>query len=344
MGYCFFTFNKINNLASIDKIYRHNYRLDECLNANSDLQHLNEELISLNGKTAREAIIEKINQLQEAGTQKSVRKKGVLAYDIVTTFSREDMEHIDINKWAKENVAWMKKTWNTKDHDNVLSMVLHRDEVGCVHIHTLVIPITEDGKLSAYQFTGNPKQVKEMQNSYANAMKKFGLKRGLENSVAKHKDIKRFYTELNQTISSELPPPNKDEDMEKYYERVNNYYIESKLQEFRDKTAMERKIDEAKTVGIQQQLEYQREKENYRKKLKKLQKYCDSISEESLENGQAVKDTLADLRDYQLLKTALKTHPNQKESKIVSDKISKYIKWAREELKEKDKEWEEFFQ
>ena len=50
MGYCFMTIEKIKNRQQIAGKYLHNYRQIDVLNADPDKKHLNQELVSLNGK------------------------------------------------------------------------------------------------------------------------------------------------------------------------------------------------------------------------------------------------------------------------------------------------------
>lgn len=59
----------------------------------------------------------------------------------------------------------------------------------------------------------------EMQSSYARDMEEFGLERGLKGSKAKHKDIRKFYAELNRSIES-VPEPEQGESAYEYKKRV----------------------------------------------------------------------------------------------------------------------------
>ena len=114
----------------------------------------------------------------------------------------------------------MKDTFNIAGDgkDNVISMVYHGDEAGNVHCHALVIPDDERGHLNADVYKMGAAQCQEHQTTYAKYMQSFGLKRGLKGSQARHKDIKRFYAELNQAISR-VPEQLPGESFEKYMER-----------------------------------------------------------------------------------------------------------------------------
>lgn len=57
-----------------------------------------------------------------------------------------------------------------------------------------------------------------MQNSYAKEMEEFVLERGLENRQASHRDIKKYYADLNNAINISDPLP--QEPAQDYRERV----------------------------------------------------------------------------------------------------------------------------
>lgn len=185
-------------------MYKHNYRKVYVENANQLLEYKNEELVHLvNNKgetcTYKEAFEERIKSLEYYKTHK-YRSDAVLGYEVLTTFSRDD--EIDIEVWKKMNVAWLEKTFNVAPDGkpNVKSVVYHADEAGNVHCHAYIIPIDPRGRLNAKHFTGSRKILQDLQNSYAFCMKELGLERGLENGQAKHKDIKKFYAELNHAM------------------------------------------------------------------------------------------------------------------------------------------------
>jgi hypothetical protein len=56
----------------------------------------------------------------------------------------------------------------------------------------VVVPLTADGRLSAKDLF-NPKTLRALQTEYAEAMKPFGLERGVEHSRAKHEDMRHVY-------------------------------------------------------------------------------------------------------------------------------------------------------
>ena len=228
------TIEKIKTDASLAGKYKHNYRKIDVPNADPELKYLNEELVSLDGETYREKFHERIKELGY-GDDKKLRSNAVYGFEVVMTFSREDREKIDIEKWKEDNVKWLKQAFNAnpeKYGDNVVSVMYHADEPGNVHLHAFVIPIDDKGRLNARYYVGNARKMTELQNSYAKEMKKHNLERGVEHTKATHKAIKRMYAALNMAFNKNLPKPLENETKEEYYNRVNEIYKDSVLKNY----------------------------------------------------------------------------------------------------------------
>jgi hypothetical protein len=179
MGYSFMTIEKVKDKGSLTKKYNHNYRKGKIDNADPNLADQNEELVKLDPdaeytehtKTYVDAFNEKMEKLKE--TNPKIRKNAVLALEVVTTFSREDAEHVDLEKWKKDQVEWLRKTFNPdpeKYGDNVISVMYHGDEAGNVHCHSVVIPIDDKGQLNCSYFLDGRAKCIEMQDSYGKMM------------------------------------------------------------------------------------------------------------------------------------------------------------------------------
>ena len=181
MGYCFVTTEKIKSLGTLTSKYMHNYRKVTVENADPNLEHLNEELVVLpldeygKQKTYKDFFKERIESLDYYKNHK-MRRDQVYAMEVVSTFSRET--DIDIEAWKKENVKWLQKTFNQAGDgkNNIASVVSHSDEPGNVHCHAIIIPVAPNGRLSAKYYTDGYKAMREMQNSYAEAMKTIRLR------------------------------------------------------------------------------------------------------------------------------------------------------------------------
>lgn len=160
-------------------------------NADPEKQILNEHLFG------KETLTKDINKrIAEAGSK--VRADSVKALSIVLTGSHERMKEIEGNSkmlkaWKEENLKFLVERFGEK---NLMRFSLHMDE-RTPHIHAVLVPITNDGRLNAKEIVGGPKGLKELQDQYAKRMEQFGLKRGLENSAAKHEDVREYYARVN---------------------------------------------------------------------------------------------------------------------------------------------------
>lgn len=219
MGMCFMDVQKVKTLGELSSKYKHNYRVADVKNADKSLLDKNEELIPLpQGQNYVDFYKQKIKE-SEYHSKTKVRKDAVVALEVVTTFSRS--ANVNLEEWKKKNVEWLKKTFDRSPDgkSNIASIIYHADEAGNVHCHTIVIPINEEGRLSARSFVNGRSAMGKLQDSYAQDMKIFGLDRGQKRSTAKHQDIRKLYADLNNTISN-IPEPLEHEDALAYKERI----------------------------------------------------------------------------------------------------------------------------
>lgn len=98
--------------------------------------------------------------------------------------------------WAKAALAWMEQEYG----DRLIDARLHLDE-STPHIQAVIVPLTEDGRLSAKEVNGKI-ALKRMQATYAKALEPLGIQRGIEGSKAKHTSVRAFYAAAN----APLPP------------------------------------------------------------------------------------------------------------------------------------------
>ncbi|HDX8951833.1 TPA: plasmid recombination protein, partial [Klebsiella oxytoca] len=66
------------------------------------------------------------------------------------------------------------------------------------HMTAFVVPLTQDGRLSAKEFIGNKAQMTRDQTTFAAAVADLGLQRGIEGSKARHTRIQAFYEALER--------------------------------------------------------------------------------------------------------------------------------------------------
>ena len=189
-------------------------------NVITTLTYLNEELVEFpKGVTNRTEAIQ--HRLDNAGLERKIGKNQVRALRVMLSGSPEDMKRIrqagQLDAWAKDSCGWLQKTFGK---ENVVSALLHLDEK-TPHIHATVVPITrgerrkaklereknaQSGKRTYRTKKDRPRlcaddvmardKLKAYQTTYAEAMAKYGLQRGVEGSEAKHISTQQYYREV----------------------------------------------------------------------------------------------------------------------------------------------------
>ena len=257
--YSYFHLDKIKKREKFSKLKQHNYREVPIPNVDPTRSNLNKEFILQTvewGKILERRIN---NGLKKGLYSRKIRKDAILGFEAVASLPYGAKEKVDVVAWAETTVEWVKKTFNVaSDEDNVVSAVMHMDETS-PHIHFIILPFIGEGKLNGTYFMENKRKLTELQDGYANAVKKHGLKRGLKKSRAQHQDIAKFYTELNYALEQELPAPERKESVEEYYERANIVFKEVQLQRFQEQKKAERAIVEADTMSNNAAQEWQRQ-------------------------------------------------------------------------------------
>ena len=254
MGTCysFVSTEKIKDLGAFSRKLEHNFRIGGRVpNADPMKSYLNEELIKL--EPGSDYIKEYNKRVLDSAYYQThkIRKDAVRGIEVMMTFSSKDIpKDFDFEQWKKENVEWLQSYFGK---DNVVSAVLHMDET-TPHIHAVVIPMVNE-RLSAAHFLNGRERMANLQNSYGDRMEKLGLTRGMKGSLAKHTDIKEFYTAVNKQKIKELPQPKKHESTKDYYERAQKVFQESNYQHLNELQKKDREIIEKNTQTLQENLE-----------------------------------------------------------------------------------------
>ena len=185
-------------------------------NAVPELTYLNEELVEFPEGVADRT--EAINhRLEHAGLTRKIGTNQVRVIRVMLTGTQEDMQRIAqegrLKAWCADNLEWLRRTFGA---ENVVSAVLHMDEA-TPHIHAAVVPIvTGERRKTREKQTNDPSKrkyhtksasrprlcaddvmsrvkLKEYQDTYAAAMAKYGLQRGIDGSKARHVTTQEFY-------------------------------------------------------------------------------------------------------------------------------------------------------
>ena len=201
-------------------------------NADAGRTHLNRELVRFpDGVSNRTEAIQ--HRIDTAGLRRKVGKNQTKAIRVILTGTHEQMMKIAngsrLDSWIDANLKWLKDTFG---EENLVSCVLHMDEK-TPHLHATVIPIVRvrrkrEGE-KKYETKSGPRlsaddvmrrtRLHEYQNSYAAAMKPFGLQRGIVGSTAKHQANSEYYRQ--QVIRYEEDIAKLQADVEKAQEGRN---------------------------------------------------------------------------------------------------------------------------
>jgi len=179
-------------MGSVASSLQHCYRDRETPNADTEQTQYNQCFLS-------ESTDEAMGRLRELLPEKR-RKDAVLAVEYVMTASPEWFETATPREQAK--FFTLSKIWLEEKYgkDRVVAAVVHRDEA-TPHLSAYVVPLTEDGRLSAKEFIGSRKKMRDDQTSFAESVSRLGLERGIKGSQATHQTVQHYYESLNRGIS-----------------------------------------------------------------------------------------------------------------------------------------------
>jgi len=191
MAYAIMRCKKLSTMSNVANSLKHCHRERETPNADPDRTPENAHMAA---RSADEAM----GRLRELLPEKR-RKDAVLAVEYVMTASPEWWKQASREKqetFFARSQAWLAKKYG---QDRIITATVHRDEL-TPHLSAFVVPLTQDGRLSAKEFTGGRAQLARDQSTFAAAVADLGLERGIEGSRATHTRVKSFYGAL------EAPP------------------------------------------------------------------------------------------------------------------------------------------
>lgn len=193
-NYCIMRMQKIKSTSAASAILKHARREIPCKTVKDPTAKnikitLGDEMRRTAGRPFKEIF-------KERTAGQKIRKNAVHAVEVVLTFSPGALAPGDpLKKWAEANMSWLEQTFGGRQ--NIINAVLHLDET-TPHIHAMVIPIDERGKLNARAFLGGTShRMSELQTEYAKAMEPFGLERGISREItgSKHQAHQRWISE-----------------------------------------------------------------------------------------------------------------------------------------------------
>ena len=217
MGYISIQINKAKGSADTGAS-DHIERKTMPKNADPTRTHLNRELVEFPDGVAdrTEAISHRIHT---AGIRRKITPDQVRAIRIVLSGSHEDMVRVQdegrLGEWCDDNLQWLHRTFG---RENTVSAVLHMDE-HTPHIHATVVLIVTGERRKAKKKQADSKRTYRKKanavrlcaddlltrerlvayhDSYAAAMAKYGLQRGIRGSEARHTTTAQYYRDLKR--------------------------------------------------------------------------------------------------------------------------------------------------
>ncbi len=250
-------------------------------NADARRTHLNRELIRFpKGVHTRTDAIQ--HRIDNAGLHRKVGSNQTKVIRVILTGTHEQMMEIErmgkLDDWVDANLRWLKTTFG---EDNLVSCVLHMDEK-TPHLHASVVPIvtsprgrrkregekknkTKDGpRLSADDMMKRT-LLRQYQDTYAAAMKPFGLLRGVVGSTAKHQVNSTYYKDTMVQLENNFAKL--QEEIEKAKEgrsKFFSFFGKGELKEAKDELAkrdeeiarLQRELEKVQSAKVQVQNQY----------------------------------------------------------------------------------------
>lgn len=294
-------------------------------NADPTRTHLNRELVEFpDGVSDRTEAIS--HRIRTAGIKRKITPDQVRAIRIVLSGTHEDMMKIQeegkLDEWCDDNLQWLHRTFGK---ENTVSAVLHMDE-HTPHIHATVVPIVtekrrkankkqEDGK-RLYRKKANivrlcaddvltRKKLVIYHDSYAKAMEKYGLQRGVCGSEARHTTTAQYYRDLKrqtgeleanvqqlqteqqldevrQEVKSEKLEAAKTEAKAAFVAKVGSIFGGGKLKEFEHRNEdLQNRIKELEEEAVQREVQHAKQiqemKNAYEQQHRKLSEFTDFV-------------------------------------------------------------------
>lgn len=222
---------KSHKKTSISAVNNHNMRLVSEENIDTTKSHLNRILIG--SDNIRNDVMGYIN----TNDIKIRNKETVIFNEFILTASPEFFFHkdgkkktrseykSDLNDWVKTQIEYLEKS----EYGICVNAVLHLDE-STPHIHCIVLPI-KDNKLNNKSFWRGKNSYSRLQDSYNQANKKYGLKRGekAEDTLLTHTTLKDYRKLIKEDIAEEKLFYNElSKDILDIEERKNIFGLEKK--------------------------------------------------------------------------------------------------------------------
>lgn len=212
MSYASFHIDKVN--SSLNSIGKHIERTSQPDNVDPTRTHLNRNDIVEFPEGVHSFAEAVEHRIATAGLRRKVGKNQVRCMTFIMSSDHDAMKRIEaegrLDEWVDVSMRWAKDTFGK---ENVVGASLHMDEY-TPHLHLVVVPITTTERKkkpreskAKKRYRTQPKNAPRLsaddimtrenltrfQDTYAEAMARFGLERGIRGSEARHVDQHEYY-------------------------------------------------------------------------------------------------------------------------------------------------------
>ena len=291
MGYAVVHMMKIKS-GAVGGIQSHNNREHEPkTNPDVDMSRSEDNYDLVLCSNYKKSIKEKLSNLVKSN--RAIRKDAVVVCNFIVTSDNATMEALGVDrqrKFFEDSVKWFSDRYGA---DRILNATVHMDET-TPHLHVGVVPITQDGRLSAKAiFTKT--EMKAIQTEFARDVgEKYGLERGVEGSERTHLSEARFKEK-------------------KALEMANEYgEIAQELQTVTDNCKQELSTMQEKRDALQAEIE----------RLEEAKNRADQIMQQRISEAKS---------ELSVVETAIKEKTTEGEGKFGWDGMAKRIERARKE-------------
>ena len=293
--YAVLKFNKIKagsttKSASLRRCFEHNHRTYIPDNADPDKQHENQTLVAMESKNYYQEFKKTVNQAIKNKTMNKVRSNAVLGIEALMTYTNNNDNSIDVQKWSMDSIEWLKRIFG---EDNVKDVVLHMDEA-TPHIHAFIVPMYE-GRLNCKHYLDGPEKLRQMQSDYAKTVGlKYNLKRGISKknrikNTVDYKTIKSFReaTIGRETVSVEDVEPKEnelDDDgniQPEYVTRVRKAVEDNNFRHLAERNKLKEQYDQSIDELASERDMLLKENKRLKRRIKKLENDVDKDAKEA---------------------------------------------------------------
>lgn len=349
ISYCVCSIEKITSetgRGSFQTRFDHNTRRYTPANVDIELTHLNRELVAMKeNATYISEFKDTINEAIYNGTMNKVRSNAVKGIEIVMNYSNSDALDINVDSWANDSMEWAKERFGGEK--NIKHAVLHMDESCGPHIHVVVVPMNDKGRLSCKSFIDGPGDCSRLQTEYAQKVgSKYGMNRGVKYSSIDNKTLwqyKRDTIGRAKVTREEIMPLESELDgdghiLPVYIERVQDIVQAAKFQVLDEKNKLQQEYNIQQSELIQQEVEFRRLRKEYEDKLKKLDKILFNIKNKILSEKMSIDELEKTFKTYDAVTRGLKDYPDKEYAQKIAEGLNKISKWQHRKDKETERQ------